>query len=240
MDFYNKNGYFNIMDKGTTPQQNQIVMMDVLSLKPHPLNDKIYNSQREKDDEDLKISIQLNGLLEPIVVDKKSLQIISGHRRYGCVKRLGWETIPTRIVDIDFDIIKLIQFNKYREKTIQEKRNEEREMKSYLKEISPLERKRILDGTPMREYISKEVGLSFNSISKLNFIEEHNSELLQDVYLGKISPTEAYKIVKSEVENRDYKYEYDLLDIKGRIKKLSKKIPKQKWLEIIDEIYRKN
>ena len=219
---------------------DRIIMLEVSSLKPHPLNNTIYNSKREKEDLDLKVSIQLNGLLEPLVVEQESLQIISGHRRFKTVKELGWEKVPSRLVDIDFDIIKLIQFNKYREKTIQEKRNEEREMKSYLKEISPSERKRILDGTPMREYISKEVGLSFNSISKLNFIEEYNSDLLQDVYLGKISPTEAYKIVKSEVENRDYKYEYSILDIKGRIKKLSKKIPKQKWIEIIDEIYSKN
>ena len=219
---------------------DRIIMLEVSSLKPHPLNNTIYNSKREKEDLDLKVSIQLNGLLEPLVVEQESLQIISGHRRFKTVKELGWEKVPSRLVDIDFDIIKLIQFNKYREKTIQEKRNEEREMKSYLKEISPSERKRILDGTPMREYISKEVGLSFNSISKLNFIEEYNSDLLQDVYLGKISPTEAYKIVKSEVENRDYKYEYSILDIKGRIKKLSKNIPKQKWIEIIDEIYSNN
>jgi hypothetical protein len=225
-----------------TPKEvgiDMILLVEVSSLQPHPLNNKIYTSKRGKDDEDLRVSIKLNGLLEPIVVDRNTNQIISGHRRYSCVKELGWKEIPSRFVDIDFDIIQLIQFNKYREKTIEEKRNEEREMKEYLKSLPPKDRKRILDGTPMREYISNEVGLSFNSISKLNFIEENNSELLQDVYLGKISPTEAYKIVKSQVENTDYQYDYSLLDIKGRIKKLSNKVSKQQWIEMIDEIYEK-
>jgi ParB-like chromosome segregation protein Spo0J len=228
------------MKKKITTQGTKIEMINVSSLKPHPLNNSIYTSKRDKEDDDLRISIHLNGLLEPIVVDKKSMQIISGHRRFKSITELGWKTVPTRLVEIDFDIIKLIQFNKYREKTVEEKRNEEREMKSYLKLLPPKERKRILDGTPMREYISNEIGLSFSSIIKLNYIEEHNSELLQDIYLGKISPTEAYKLVKSQVEKKDYKFEFDVLDIKGRIKKLSKNITKQHWLDIIDEIYQEN
>lgn len=225
------------MNKKNIKHGDRIIMLEVSTLKPHPLNNTIYISKREKEDKDLRLSIQLNGLLEPLVVEKKSLQIISGHRRFNSVKELGWETVPSRLVEIDFDIIKLIQFNRYREKTIEEKRNEEREMKSYLKSLSTEERKIILDGIPMREYISSEIGLSYTSTSRLNYIEEHNSDLLQDIYLGIVSPTEAYKIVKSQVENKDYKFEFDILDIKGRIKKLSKNISKKQWMDIIEEIY---
>ena len=179
-------------------------------------------------------------MLEPIVVDRTSLQIISGHRRFGSIKELEWKEVPVRLVDVDFDIIKLIHFNKYREKTIEEKRNEEREMKSYLKSLTPNKRRTILNGIPMREYISNEVGLSFNSISRLDYIEEHNPELLQDIYLGKLSPTEAYKLVKSQVDDIDYKIDSTVVDIKGRIRRLSEKIPKQHWLDVLDEIYGEN
>ena len=214
-----------------------VEMINISLIKPHPKNETIYNSKRGKEDYELKNSINLNGLLEPIVVDKNTNQIISGHRRFLCIKELKWKKIPVRFIDIDYDIIKLIHFNKYREKTIEEKRNEEREMKNYLKSITPKKRKTILQGIPMREYVSNEVGLSFNSSSKLNFIEENDTDVLEEIYLGKMSLTEGYKLVKSEVENKDYNLEYSILDIKGRIKKISMKTSKQQWLDIIDEIF---
>ena len=218
----------------------KIEMIKVSSINPHPKNEIIYNSKRGKEDYELKNSIILNGLLEPIVVDRKSHQIISGHRRFLCVKELKWKKVPVRFIDIDYDIIKLIHFNKYREKTVEEKRNEEREMKNYLKSLTPKKRKSILQGIPMREYISNEVGLSFNSSSKLNFIEENDPNVLQDIYLGKLSLTEGYKTVKSRVEKKDYNLEYSIIDIKGRIKKISNTTTKQQWLNMIDEIYNQN
>lgn len=211
--------------------------IDVGLLKPHPLNETIYNNKRYVEDNDLKKSIEMNGLLEPIVVDQNTYQIISGHRRFSCILQLKWKRVQVRFVDVEYDIIKLIHFNKHREKSVEEKRNEERELKSYLKRLPLTKRKSILNKIPLRQFVSNEVGLSFNSTSKLNYIEKHDSDLLKDIYLGKVSLTEGYKKVKSKVENSDYKVQYEILDVKGRIKKLSSEMTKQQWLNLLDEIY---
>ena len=60
---------------------------DILSLKPHPLNSKIYSNGNT---EDLETSIQENGLLDPIVITKDNT-IISGHRRWNACKNIGLE-----------------------------------------------------------------------------------------------------------------------------------------------------
>jgi ParB family chromosome partitioning protein len=45
-------------------------------------------------------SIRALGLLHPILVNSKS-RLISGARRLEACKRLGWKTIPARVVDLD-------------------------------------------------------------------------------------------------------------------------------------------
>ena len=56
-----------------------IIRMDVQKLKPHPINQTIYDYDKKQQDE-LKKSIELNGLLEPITIDNKYF-VMSGHRR---------------------------------------------------------------------------------------------------------------------------------------------------------------
>ena len=78
------------------------MQIDTSSLKPHPLNSKIYSNGNTID---LEVSIQENGLLDPIVITKDNT-IISGHRRWNACKNIGLENVDDLINDL-FDTLKL-------------------------------------------------------------------------------------------------------------------------------------
>ena len=73
-----------------------VVNIDISKLKPHPINEEIY-SYKETEHEELKKSVELNGLIEPIVIQKDNT-ILSGHRRYKVIKELGFESVECRLV----------------------------------------------------------------------------------------------------------------------------------------------
>ena len=56
----------------------------------------------KKADEDLKRSIEEDGLLTPLLVRKKGkkYQILAGHRRYGAIKSLGYKEVEVKITDV--------------------------------------------------------------------------------------------------------------------------------------------
>ncbi len=51
-------------------------------------------------------SIESFGLMNPIVINGKN-ELIAGHRRLEAVRRLGWSSVPVRVVDRDDDAEKL-------------------------------------------------------------------------------------------------------------------------------------
>ena len=59
-----------------------VELVKITSIKEHPLNNEIYSSSRKQDDEELQDNIKLYGLLQPIIVDRKTNYIISGNRRF--------------------------------------------------------------------------------------------------------------------------------------------------------------
>lgn len=203
------------------------------------MNESIYSSRREQEDLELEESIRELGLLEPLTVISKgkTYYILSGNRRFSALLRLGYKKILCRVVNDEHEIIKLIQHNKYREKTIIEKRNEIRELKIYLKSLSRVERKRFLDGRTVRDYINSESDVSHNTLNKLDYVEKHNPQVLSDINLGLLSPSEGYQIVKSEVEDRDVDMDYTIKNIESRIRKLSSVVSKTEWKKMLDRIY---
>src|SRR6056300_529388 len=92
----------------------------ITEIKPHPINDQIYSTT---DLSDLKNSIEINGQLEPIVVNKDNT-IISGHRRYFSMIQLGFTECEIRIVDHENELISLIEYNQQRKKTATDLTNE--------------------------------------------------------------------------------------------------------------------
>ena len=219
--------------------ETQIVDISIKLLENHPLNNLIYSSKREEEDRELEQSIREIGLLEPLTVIQKesNYQIISGNRRFSVLLRIGMKKVPCRVVSDEHEVVKLIQHNKYREKSIIEKRNEVRELKNYLKSLTGKERKRFLGNRTFREYISSETELSHSTISRLDYVETHNPKILEEIHLGLVSPTEGYQIVKSEVENRDVDTEYTVKNIESRIRKISSIVPRKDWEDMIERIY---
>ena len=63
-------------------------------IKPYPYNHK---KHPEKQIEMLSKSIKVQGLLDPIVVDKEGV-IISGHGRFEAIKRLNWVKVSVRVL----------------------------------------------------------------------------------------------------------------------------------------------
>jgi len=219
--------------------ENQIVEISIKKLENHPLNQYIYSSKRDEDDLELTQSISEIGLLEPLTVIQKDkvYHIISGNRRFSALLRLGYKKIQCRVVSDEHEVIKLIQHNKYRDKTIIEKRNEIREMKNYLKSLTRVQRKKFLGGRSIRDYINSESDVSHTTMNKIDYVEKHNPKVLEDINLGLISPTEGFQLVKSEVEDRDVDTEYTVRNIENRIRKLSSIIPKKDWEDMIKRIY---
>ena len=89
-------------------------------IKPSPINEEIYSSS---DLSDLELSLEQNGQLEPIVINSKNL-IISGHRRYYSMRRLGWKECEVRVKDYDNEVISLIEHNRHRVKSVNDIHNE--------------------------------------------------------------------------------------------------------------------
>lgn len=115
---------------------------------PHPLNEKVYGSP--KADEKLIESIEKVGILQPIIVNRNK-QIVSGHRRWQACK-----IIAERRPDKDFHILAitfggsdfqaeqlLIESNRQRVKTLEQKAREFRELKRI---EAALARERMLAG----------------------------------------------------------------------------------------------
>ena len=217
-----------------------IIEVELSKIKPHPLNSSIYSSVRYDEDSELRLSIERDGLLEPLAVFKDGdyYTLLSGHRRFSVIQELKWKSVECRLVDNEFDVIKLIQFNKYREKTVVEKRSELREIKNYLKSLTLKQRTKLLGGVKFQDFLYNETGLNRQTNHQLDFIEENDKELFEDVTLGKISTSQAYSIVKSQINGEDIQYNSSLSDIKKKIKSLSGVIPKEKWLKLIEDVYR--
>lgn len=97
--------------------QNQVgtlTEIEIYKLKPYEYKGEgqPFNEYNSKKYEDVKNSIILNGLHEPIIVRKianeDKYEIIAGHNRTKIFKELGREKIPALIVDCDDDKARLI------------------------------------------------------------------------------------------------------------------------------------
>ena len=86
----------------------------------HPRADQPFQVRDDEEMERLVESIRTNGVLNPIIVTPKyggGYEIVSGHRRYAACQKLGVETIPVIVRDLDPDEVTLcmIDSNLHRE-----------------------------------------------------------------------------------------------------------------------------
>ena len=175
-----------------------VVNIDISKLKPHPINEEIY-SYKKSEHEELKKSVELNGLIEPIVIQKDNT-ILSGHRRYNVIKELGFESVECRLVHPTSDKLFLVESNRTRTKTTEELLKEADILKEEYSRMSKMGRP--LDGEIRNGknwtilQVSDQLKTSTTKLKKLYSIRKHREDLLKEIDLGKISVHQAYEVVR--------------------------------------------
>jgi len=115
------------------------------SLKPSPENLQLYRAAADDPDiKELMASIQKNGLQVPLIVTADG-RIVSGHRRYEALRRIGQVVVPCRVLDVRRDelttdeyIALLREHNRQRNKTVAE------QIREVLVDINPADARRRL------------------------------------------------------------------------------------------------
>jgi len=176
-----------------------IIKMDVENLKPHPINESIYDFDQEQHNELVK-SIELNGLLEPITIDNKHY-VMSGHRRLGAIKELGWIDVECRLSHFPNPILSIVEMNRYRKKTSKEILRESEILKEEYSKNNGQGMRNDLNGNGKNWTIvnvSNHIGCSLTKLKKLKSIQHYAPSLLDDIDCGKISVGKAYQIVRTK------------------------------------------
>lgn len=96
----------------------RVKLKDIVDFKNHPF---LINNDESL--EQLVVSIKENGLLNPLIVRKKSnvkYEMISGHRRKRALELIGETEVDTYIKDFNDDeaVICMVDSNIYREKIL--------------------------------------------------------------------------------------------------------------------------
>ena len=225
---------------GKSKQIGEVVRVSIDSILENPMNYEIYSSKHDKEDADLESSIQLYGQLEPCIVNKKTSQLISGHRRYNTIKRLGIETIDVIYKSVGvLEIIELIQSNRHRDKSLVERINEYRTLKTEMKSLPLQKRKDLMGSLKLRDYLHKEIGITHTNDVRLQSIEDSgNEELLNSVLSGEVSLKSAYRIINNmggENEVRDNLKS----EIRNNIKNAKDNLSIHDVFSIVEEVYKK-
>lgn len=172
----------------------------ITDIKPHPINDQIYSTT---DLSDLKNSIEINGQLEPIVVNKDNT-IISGHRRYFSMIQLGFTECEIRIVDHENELISLIEYNQQRKKTATDLTNEikilEEEYKKKGIGLGRGKRNDMKGSISGKIYIdmTNRLGIGLSKMKQLKSINHYEPQLLKKVDRGELSVSKAYSVIRSK------------------------------------------
>lgn len=118
----------------------EIVSFSIHTLKNHPLSDAIYGTELE---DDFLESIRTLGVLQPILVVKGSLEIISGNSRVKAARTLGHEVIQGTYFSSNNDLEiqqAVLESNSQRVKTNEQKIREYNARKTVESELA-LQRK---------------------------------------------------------------------------------------------------
>ena len=101
--------------------ESTVLTLKTASLRPHPLNNTIYDSMTEESEQfqDLLRSIETLGILQPLIV-RPSGVILSGHRRWQVACHLKLEEVPCQYAPEGDDRLLIVEYNRYRRKTISE------------------------------------------------------------------------------------------------------------------------
>ena len=183
--------------------------IEVSKLFHHPLNQEIY-SLSEIDD--LSLSIDDVGLLQPLVINQHN-QVISGNRRFVAIQRLGWDKVDVSQVNInEEDTGKyLVHYNKFRQKTFREILNEYNVLLDHYNRELGRPKKGVLQNTikgKSRDLISDELNIASSQIGKLLVIQKEDDSLITLIDEGVLTIGQAYiqiSRMRKEREIRSHK-----------------------------------
>lgn len=77
-------------------RNQQIMMINVEELKPHPRNNEFFDDMSGEKWSEFLSSVKMRGIIEPIVITKDKM-IVSGHQRVRACKELGIDKIECDI-----------------------------------------------------------------------------------------------------------------------------------------------
>ena len=93
--------------------------------KLHPFENHPFQVKDDENMDLLMTSIKENGVLSPIIVrptdnSADEYEIVSGHRRFRAVQRLGYKTIPAFVYNLDRDTaaVAVVDSNLHRERLL--------------------------------------------------------------------------------------------------------------------------
>ena len=110
-----------LLDQLITKETPTIVQISTAKLHPFPAHP--FKVQDDEDMEQLTQSIQVQGVLTPLVIrplENGEYEVISGHRRLHACRKAGIQTVPALVYAIDRDAaaIALVDSNLHRERIL--------------------------------------------------------------------------------------------------------------------------
>ena len=179
--------------------------VNVSKLKHHPLNTEIYLLSSVQD---LIISIEEVGLLQPLVVNKK-YEVLSGNRRLEAIRSLSWKKVNVELINPEQDEESnlIVHYNKQRVKSCRELLNE---VFILLPGFEVGRGKRTdLTSVPQntsgkaRDKIADTIGISSSQIGKLLFIQKTDPHYIKLIDDGHLTVSQAYLTVQRQKNQQD-------------------------------------
>ena len=177
----------------STPKNSDVCEFSLNQIELASENDLIYDNFgiANVDDAELVCSISTHGIQEPLAVSQDGV-LLSGHRRYAAATYIGRQTVPVRVIDLEFKVLNetdriatLRRFNQQREKSPGERIREK------LIDIDPNEARSAL---VTRRRKAREVALTPSNVELGKVKKRHKIMTLQ--YLNAVK-----KVVQ---ENKPY------------------------------------
>jgi ParB family transcriptional regulator, chromosome partitioning protein len=185
----------------------------VSELHQHSLNQEIYEKFDPESQvfQELQASVCLHGILQPLIV-RPSGVLLSGHRRLAVAVALGLERVPVEVREDGDDAELIVEFNRYRRKTISEMMREAELLQRVLKERAIANSARAgfardesppIESVNVRDAVAKALGMGSRSYHKLREVwnaakESPNAkEALDKLDRGEMSIDAAHKSVKA-------------------------------------------
>lgn len=177
------------------------MIIEVEDIKVSEVNKEIYSLSSI---DELMESIKLVGLLQRPVINVKTNNLLSGHRRVEAITRLGWKEVEVDTIDVDEEdeILYLIHYNQTRVKSVYSILREYDFLKKYYKDNKT---KLGLKGVILRGMIADDLKISDGQLARLLKIRKESPDSIELIDKGILSINQAYLLTQrnsKEVKSR--------------------------------------